>query len=301
MKHAALAVVTVASTLLVTPPAQQETSQSLSSLSIKVTARGIEPGELVLLTITSKAAVSAVVVRAFGMQIPTFQDGPSSPDGPQTWRALIGIDLEVKAGRYDVTVSVPNASTSTPAAKHTLVVLAKKFPTRTLTVDNAFVDPPASAVPRIQAEADRLKGIWAKPSSERLWSGPFVRPVSEPANSAFGSRSVFNGQARSPHGGADFSSPAGTPVKSPNAGRVALAGDLYFTGNTVVIDHGLGLFSLFAHLRAVGVREGDSVTAGQVVGEVGATGRVTGPHLHWTVRANDARVDPLSLLALRFD
>jgi murein DD-endopeptidase MepM/ murein hydrolase activator NlpD len=87
-------------------------------------------------------------------------------------------------------------------------------------------------------------------------------------------------------------------VKAPNDGRVALAGDLYFTGNTVVIDHGGGLLSLFAHLRAISVRESESVKAGVVVGEVGATGRVTGPHLHWTVRANGARVDPLSLLAV---
>jgi murein DD-endopeptidase MepM/ murein hydrolase activator NlpD len=87
-------------------------------------------------------------------------------------------------------------------------------------------------------------------------------------------------------------------VKSPNAGRVVLAGDLYFTGNTVVIDHGAGLLSLFAHLRAITVRESDSVTAGTVIGEVGATGRVTGPHLHWTVRLNGARVDPMSLLAV---
>jgi len=131
-----------------------------------------------------------------------------------------------------------------------------------------------------------------------LWSGPFVRPVPDAANSAFGTRSVFNGEPRSPHSGADFSSQPGTPVKSPNAGRVVLAGDLYFTGNTVVIDHGAGLLSLFAHLRAITVRESDSVTAGTVIGEVGATGRVTGPHLHWTVRLNGARVDPMSLLAV---
>jgi murein DD-endopeptidase MepM/ murein hydrolase activator NlpD len=93
-------------------------------------------------------------------------------------------------------------------------------------------------------------------------------------------------------------SKAGTPIRAPNAGRVAIARDLYFSGNTVVIDHGLGLFSTLAHLSEFEVKEGDRVTAGQVVGEVGATGRVTGPHLHWAVRASGARVDPLSLLAL---
>jgi murein DD-endopeptidase MepM/ murein hydrolase activator NlpD len=132
----------------------------------------------------------------------------------------------------------------------------------------------------------------------KLWTGAFVRPVEAPANSAFGTRSILNGQPRSAHGGADFSSPAGTPVRAANAGRVMLAGDLYYTGGTVVIDHGLGVVSLFAHLSAIDAREGATVAAGEVVGRVGATGRVTGAHLHWTVRVGGARVDPLSLLAM---
>ena len=118
------------------------------------------------------------------------------------------------------------------------------------------------------------------------------------ANSAFGTRSIYNGQPRSAHGGADFPSPAGTPIHAPNAGRVVLAANLYYTGNTVVIDHGLGLYSLFAHLSRIDVAEGASVDRGFVVGLVGATGRVTGPHLHWTVRAGGARVDPMAVIAI---
>ena len=100
------------------------------------------------------------------------------------------------------------------------------------------------------------------------------------------------------HAAPDFLSPSGTPIHAPNAGRVAVARNLYFSGNTVVIDHGLGLFSLLAHMSAMDVREGDRVSAGQIVGRVGATGRVTGPHLHWAVRASGARVDPVGVLAL---
>jgi murein DD-endopeptidase MepM/ murein hydrolase activator NlpD len=127
---------------------------------------------------------------------------------------------------------------------------------------------------------------------------PFVRPVPDVATSRFGTRSIFNGELRRPHGGADFLSSEGAPVKSPNAGRAVAVRDLYFTGNTVIIDHGLGVFSLLAHLSATDVREGDLVSAGQVVGRVGATGRVTGPHLHWAFTVVGARVDPLSVLAL---
>src|SRR4029079_12651997 len=103
---------------------------------------------------------------------------------------------------------------------------------------------------------------------------------------------------RSPHSGTDFLSPAGTPIHAPNAGRILAARDFYFTGNTVIIERGLGVFSLLAHLSRLDVREGDLVTAGQIVGLVGATGRVTGPHLHWALRVSGARVDGLSALAL---
>jgi murein DD-endopeptidase MepM/ murein hydrolase activator NlpD len=120
--------------------------------------------------------------------------------------------------------------------------------------------------------------------------------VPDEANSAFGTRSVYNGEPRAPHSGADFLSPAGRPVKAPSAGRVVLADPQYFSGNTVIIDHGLGLFSTLMHLEQIDVKVGDMVTAGQVIGKVGATGRVTGPHLHWSVRLDNARVDPLSLL-----
>jgi len=268
----------------------QARASSVTSVSISVSARAMQPGELVLLKIKTTANTPSIRVTGMGHEFPAFRESPTE------WGALVGIDLDVKPGRYDLSVVAGEA----PAEKTTygLVVAPKKFATRQLTVDPAFVNPPAEALVRIQADAERLNRVWASSSPARLWSGPFARPVTAPANSAFGSRSVFNGESRSPHGGADFSSPAGTPVASPNGGRIVVAADLYFTGNTVVIDHGLGLFSLFAHLQSMDVMEGDTVVTSQVVGKVGATGRVTGPHLHWTVRVNDARIDPMSLLAV---
>ena len=211
----------------------------------------------------------------------------------RTWQVLVGIDLDVKAGAHPVDVDAGSAETR---VTYSLVVKPRRFPTRTLKVNPDLVNPPPEAMERIAREAAQLRRLWGAPPGARLWSGPFVRPVPDEANSSFGTRSIYNGQARSPHGGADFLSPTGRPIKAPNAGRVVLAGPLYFTGGTVVIDHGLGVYSLFAHLSTIGVREGDAVKTGEVIGEVGATGRVTGPHLHWTVRVGAARVDPLSLL-----
>ena len=231
-------------------------------------------------------------MRAFNRDMPALRLDPLQ------WRALVGIDLDVTAGRYPIAVEAL-ADSKTLRATHVLVVVRpRRFPTRTLKVDEAFVNPPPSVSGRIAREARELQELWQHSPPESRWSEGFVRPVPNPANSRFGTRSIYNGQPRSQHGGADFLSPAGTPVQAPNAARVVLARDLYFLGNTVVLDHGQGLFSILAHLSAIDVHQGESVAAGQVVGRVGATGRVTGPHLHWAVRVAGARVDPLSLVEL---
>lgn len=253
-------------------------------LTVTHGTRALRPGELVVLTITAPAS-DPVTVRAFDRDWPVHQTTSG------TWRSLVGIDLATKPGRHDVLVVTGDARTSYP-----LVVRARAFPTRRLKVDPALVTPPPEARERIEREARELAAAWDSSAPEALWSGRFIEPVPDPANSAFGTHSVYNGVPRSQHSGADFASPTGRPVKAPNAGRVVLAGSRYFTGNTVLIDHGQGLFSLMAHLSEIDAKPGDRVAAGDVVGKVGATGRVTGPHLHWTVRINGARIDPLSLL-----
>jgi murein DD-endopeptidase MepM/ murein hydrolase activator NlpD len=258
--------------------------------TVTVAARSIQPGELAVLTVTSRTAADEIHVRGFGQDLKPVRVNATE------WTVLVGIDLETKPGRYDVSIST--GPSDTDRRTQLLTVLPRTFPTRSLTVAAAFVNPPPAEAARIKSDTERLNRVWGSSSETALWSGPWIRPVPGASNSAFGTRSIYNGEPRSPHSGADFQGAAGTPVKAPNSGRVVLAADLYFTGNTVVLDHGAGLFSLFAHLRAMNVHEGDMVTTGSVLGELGATGRVTGPHLHWAVRVNGARVDPLSLLAL---
>lgn len=258
-------------------------------LTIETRARAMEIGEVVAVTVTTDAPADDVRVRAFDREQLVYRESPL------VWRALVGIDLATSPGPYSMRVDVRTGTVLSQAVRE-LVVLPHAFPTRQLTVDDAYVNPPPATLERIAKEAKDLERIWTSPSSARLWAGAFQRPVPQANNSAFGSRSVFNGEPRSPHSGADFNSPAGQAIAAPNAGKVVLARDLYFTGNTVIIDHGLGLFSMMAHLSAIDVSEGDSVTAGATIGRVGATGRVTGPHLHWAIRLNGARVDPLSLL-----
>ena len=282
-----LAVLGAASSL----SAQAPSLRPQAAPAITAQARAIQPGEVVVLTIRAPEATAAVDVRALGHSWTAYRVDAT------TWRALVGIDLDTAPKTYPATVTAGDGP-SAPQATYNLAVKAKSFATRTLTVDDAFVNPPASVQGRILAEAARLNAIWSGVSSARLWSDGFIAPVPEAANSAFGKRSIMNGQAGSPHSGADFPSPPGEAVKAPGAGRVVLAEELYYSGNTVIIDHGLGLYSLLAHLSAIGVNTGDDVTPGHIVGRVGATGRVTGPHLHWSVRLGGARVDPMALLAL---
>lgn len=250
-----------------------------------------QPGSVVRLEVSCTCDATGASARVFGRDVPLTRDG-------HRWQGLIGIDLTVKPGAYPIALSVESTEARVLAATRSLVVVDRKFPVRRLTVAPAFVDPPKEELERITRESAALQAIFKGPVRPRQWQGAFHAPVNEPANSSFGARSVFNGQARNPHSGADFSSRAGTPVSAPGAGVVALAGALYFTGNTVVLDHGHGLYSLMAHLADFRVKEGDLVQRGAVVGTVGATGRVTGPHLHWGVQLNGARVDPLSLLAV---
>ena len=261
------------------------------ALSVELSARALQPGELVVLTIRAPAGAEAPSVRVFG------RDSAAFPAGPSEWRALVGIDLGVVAGIYRVTVTARTKGVLRRRVTE-LRVRPKRFPVRSLEVDESFVNPPREAEARIASEAAELRRIFAQARAERLWTDAFLAPVPETANSRFGSRSIFNGRPRSPHSGADYPSPAGAPVRAPNAGRVVLARALYFSGNTVLIDHGLGLFSLLAHLDSMDVGEGQEVARGALIGRVGATGRVTGPHLHWAIRLGGARVDPVSVLAL---
>jgi murein DD-endopeptidase MepM/ murein hydrolase activator NlpD len=178
-----------------------------------------------------------------------------------------------------------------------LTVLPKRLDQRRITVDERFSKPPASELARIEREAKQLAEVLGAVSPDRLWRGPFASPVPGGPTSAFGRVSIVNGERRSPHSGIDLQAANGTPVSAPAAGRVVLSASLYYAGDTVIIDHGLGAFSLLAHLSERRAQPGDLVSAGDVVGLSGSTGRITGPHLHWGTRIGAALVDPFSLIA----
>jgi peptidyl-prolyl cis-trans isomerase A (cyclophilin A) len=280
--------------ILLALPAGSAAPQS-DSLDVTLHARAVQPGEVVRFDLRPHDPQSTVSITAFGRAVQPFR----GDDG--TWRALVGIDLDAAPGESPVVITARAAAGTEVTRTETLRIEAKEFPSRTLRVDPRFVTPPKSAEARIARERAELGRLFRTTTSSPEWRGPFVAPIDGAVVSGFGVRSVFNNEARAPHGGADFASPEGTPILAPNAGRVALAADLYFTGNTVVLDHGAGLQSLFAHLSRIDVQQGHRVERGAILGAVGATGRATGPHLHWAVRLNGARVDPISLIAALSD
>lgn len=217
------------------------------------------------------------------------------PD-PEGAVVLLPVGLNVPAGDYPLTVALADMRGQTTAAELTLRVDYKARPEEHLTLPERMVTPVAKDLARIKRESSLLKQRYAL-RSQRLWA-TFALPVSESVSSVFGKRRVLNGKPKSPHSGTDFRSPSGTPVRSISNGRVALVADLFYTGKTVVVDHGEGLVSVYAHLSKVLVEEESELKIGDVLGEVGSTGRSTGAHLHLTVRLLEERVDPLALLAI---
>lgn len=209
--------------------------------------------------------------------------------------ALLPVGLKVSAGHYPVVAAMVDLQGRTTATELQLSVVDKKRPEEHLSLPERMVTPAKKDQERINREGNRLKKIFAM-RSPRFWT-TFEKPVDDAVSSVFGKRRVLNGKPKSPHSGTDFRSPAGTPVRPFSNGRVALVADLFYTGKTVVVDHGEGLFSLYAHLSEVLVEEGHDLLLNDVLGKVGSTGRSTGAHLHLTVKLFGERVDPLALLA----
>jgi murein DD-endopeptidase MepM/ murein hydrolase activator NlpD len=212
--------------------------------------------------------------------------------------ALVGADVEAKPGPAKLVLTLIDRSGARTRREVLLKIKTKAFRKEAFNVPPGFDQMTPEALEQIRREREAFARAFAAPISERLWEAPFVRPVPHEASaSSFGSRRIINGTARAPHSGTDLSSPEGTDVISTNHGRVVLIGNFFFAGGSVVLDHGGGLFTMYFHLSEFKVEEGAMVKKGDLLALSGATGRVTGAHLHWGARLANARVDPLELLS----
>jgi hypothetical protein len=214
------------------------------------------------------------------------------------WFALAGVDVEAPVGPSQLKIRARLPQGDVHDLSRTEEIHAAHYRTGTLTVEPKFVSPGAEALKQIEAEVALKARVFAVSAPESLWSGNFRAPVEAPPTDSFGTRRMFNGKLASIHKGMDFRAPVGTVVRAGNSGVVVLARSLYYEGNCVVVDHGLGLFTISMHFSRIDVHEGEHVSTGQPLGLSGATGRVTGPHLHWAVRWQGAYLDPAKLLHL---
>ncbi len=263
------------------------------ALELAVHARHLVPGEPVRVVLRSGEPLRAVSGRFLGQDVTLAPT--EGQDRPLIWYGWTMIPLDQEPGTTALEILATTSAGEPRGATRAVTVNSKRFPEENLKVSPKYVEPPKEVQDRLARERSRLREIYSRRSPYPL-SGPFLLPVPGEPTSVFGTRRLFNGKPRSPHGGTDLRADTGTEVQASGGGKVVLATDLYFSGNVVILDHGGGLFTLYAHLSRIDVAEGDEVTAGQLLGLSGSTGRVTGPHLHWGAKIGNKPFDPTALL-----
>lgn len=261
-------------------------------LSLMLAAWVAGQGQALQLSFPAEPGLTGVAVRWSGHPVPFTLRG-------DRWLATVGVDLDSRPGDHAVDVTFTYEDGRTRVVREPIEVRAEKYPTTELQVEERYVELSPEDQARAEREAAETSAIYDTFTAERFWSDAFAVPVRGAADGRnFGHRRVFNGQPRAPHSGADLRASTGTPIYAANRGRVVLAKDLFFSGNAVYIDHGQGLYTTYLHLSKIDVAVGQMVEKGEQIGLAGATGRVTGAHLHWGVRLLDARVDPFSLVRI---
>ncbi|OGD27258.1 MAG: hypothetical protein A2Y56_03120 [Candidatus Aminicenantes bacterium RBG_13_63_10] len=263
-----------------------------SGAAVEITARALQPGEM-LLAVFYPSGEGQEAKLSF-----LDKDYDFLPGGPSGRRfALVGVDFLTPPGSYKVEVVILDAGRKEAVQKY-LRLQERSFSRQNIKIDERLVIAPPEAEERLARERRILAEVYRSVIPEWLGSGGFAAPLPDKPSPNFGEHRLYNGVPRSRHTGVDISAAQDSPIWASNSGRVALAMDLYYSGLTVIIDHGLNIFTVYCHCSRLDVQEGQSVGRNAVIAAVGSTGRSTGSHLHWSVRARGARVDPLSLLSL---
>jgi murein DD-endopeptidase MepM/ murein hydrolase activator NlpD len=254
-------------------------------------------GEIIVVKVSVDDLAARAQGKFLGRSISFFPD--TRLEEPKGFVGLLGIDLQDEPGTHELIVELKTGEQSR-TLRYSVSIVKEKFHIEHLTLPKDKVDLDEKTLARWKAEQEQVKEALATDSQSKLWQPGFVEPVSGKRTGIFGSVRIMNGQARNPHNGEDIGAPLGAVVVATNDGVVRLTVDHFFSGKGVFLDHGLGFYSMYFHLSEVLVKEGEQVKAGQIVGKVGVTGRATGPHLHWGVKLNGARVNPYALLDLPF-
>jgi murein DD-endopeptidase MepM/ murein hydrolase activator NlpD len=268
-------------------PSEKAFFQAPSGVFLELQFRSLQPGEVLLVSLPDPPGVRRAVV--------VFRDKEYILTDAQRF-AFVGLDLGVEPGSFPMTVTFERTNGGRESVRRDIVVGAKEFPRKKLWVKESFALPPKEVEERIRREAELIAWVYGIITPRWLGDGAFLQPNNGKVFPNFGQRRIYNDAPRSTHAGVDIAAPQGDPIRAANSGNVVLASHLYLSGNAVIIDHGLGVFSFYGHMSKILVKRGQAVGKGDMIGKCGTTGRSTGPHLHWAVRVFDSRVDPFSLL-----
>jgi len=264
----------------------------MNALALLLAALSAFPGQAVVVEMPFEPQLEAVTLTWQAQNIPM---APAD----SAWFALLGVDLDVPPGSYEVDAIFQYAGKRQESRTLPLKVTPKDYPTTRLTVEPKYVELSPENQQRAAQEKRRIDAAYAMTAAKPYWTDDFIVPVPGVTGGRnFGHRREFNDQPRAPHSGADLTAATGTEIHAANRGRVVLTGDFFFNGKAVFVDHGMGVLTMYLHLSEIQVEEGQLVERGEVIGLAGATGRVTGPHLHWGVKVTGARVDPFTLPGL---
>ncbi len=262
---------------------------------LEIAARAFQPGEPILVRLKPVGNVARVKVAFLGKSIVLEPSGDGRPVV-----GCLGIDVGVKPGPYAFEITFSDRNGKSEESLREFQVLGRRFPETKLKVDRKYVTPPPEVKERIRKESELVAAVYAMVTPEWLGDGGFVLPHHGKSWSNFGQRRLTNDVLSSIHAGLDIRALLGEEIRASNSGRVALASDLYMSGRTVIVDHGMGIYSVYCHMSRLLVRRGQTVTKGETVGLCGSTGKSTGPHLHWAFRVPGGRVDPEGMSALPF-
>jgi murein DD-endopeptidase MepM/ murein hydrolase activator NlpD len=276
-------------------PFQASVDTDHGQITVKSEYRRLSQGEIIKISLHSPGFTSAKA-HFKGKDYMFVSSGE-----PSTFFLLIGLGLDIKPGIHDLDVRIEFADGQRKDLSFKLPISKGKFHRKRLNVERRFTSPSPKEQERIIREVRLTKTVYSELTPHWLGHGKFIMPVKDRIKKNFGERRIFNDGFLSRHRGIDILSPAGTPVMASNSGKIVLTRNLYYSGNTVILNHGIGLFSIYCHLSMICAEEGKSVDKGEIIGYTGSTGRVTGPHLHFGFRLFDKYIDPLSVVYLSFE
>jgi len=258
-------------------------------LDVTLTPPTIGQGEVALLSIQKLGKAKPKVIW-MGKKITLLSDNKN-----EAWTGFIGADLTKKPGRYKIKITL---SDSNRPHAITVSVLSRDYGSRRLTLPKEMVELDATTLKRVIEESKTVKGLFISSDTYPLWMGRWIRPVPGMIVSPFGCRCIINDMERSPHSGVDLKAAEGDPIKATNRGTVALVAHHFFSGLSIIIDHGGDIQSMYFHLSKNFVKVGQVVEKGTIIGLAGSSGRVTGPHRHFAIRLNNGRIDPIKLIKI---